>query len=267
MTKEYIHGYTKIEQERLIAQASYWEDLILHELDYKDSQSMLEIGCGVGAALGIIHKKFPTLSLAGIDIEDQQIEYAKKYLPSIGIENADLRLGDATKLPWKDATFDNIFMMWIIEHLSDPLPILSEAYRVLKPGGSITLTETDLSSISIYPPSASYDFFLKCFIDYFNSTGNAYVGRILGSLLEKSGFKQINNKIIGLNYWNTQSHRELATHIDYMSEFIEPILPQIADYCGVSLQAIEKGYTEYLLTKERHNGSISHNIYRCTATK
>ena len=265
--RKYVHGYSPTEQDRLVAQAMYWRDLILLDLEYVSGQSVLEIGCGVGAVMGLIGKQFPGIKLAGIDIQEAQIEYARKYLPSIGILNAQLVVGDAARLPWPDASFDHIFLIWIIEHLRCPEAVLQEAFRVLKPGGSITLTETDYASITTYPPSAEYDDYMQQFIKYFNQNGDAYVGRRLGSLLEASGLEEVTNRVIGYNWWNSQHAEKMAAHIDYLLEFIEPLLSEVAAETDCDLQRLEAGASYFKSLKSRPDAAISHMFYRAVGWK
>ena len=59
---------------------------------------------------------------------------------------------------------DHVHIMWVIEHLADPVTVLREAHRVLKPGGSIVLTETDYTTIQVTPATDEYTFFLNTFI-------------------------------------------------------------------------------------------------------
>ena len=61
-------------------------------------------------------------------------------------------MGDATALPWPDGHFDHVDMMWFLEHVADPHPFLAEARRALRPGGPITIIETDYSFASASPP-------------------------------------------------------------------------------------------------------------------
>lgn len=90
-SKDYIHGYSTTEQERLIQQAQYWRnDLILRDFNYKSGDKLLEIGCGAGAVLGILATAFSGLKIAGIDLETKQINYARQHLSQLGITNADL---------------------------------------------------------------------------------------------------------------------------------------------------------------------------------
>lgn len=49
-------------------------------------------------------------------------------------------VGDVHDLPFEDASFDLVFSTEVLEHASDPLLMLKEAYRILKPGGTIILT-------------------------------------------------------------------------------------------------------------------------------
>src|SRR6266498_3906975 len=60
VTEEYVHGYATAEQERLLRQAEHWRDeLILAGTTLAPGTRLLEVGCGVGAVLGILGTAFP----------------------------------------------------------------------------------------------------------------------------------------------------------------------------------------------------------------
>src|SRR4051812_15010811 len=110
--RSYLHGYDQREQDRLIAQAEHWRELILSDLDLRAGGRLLEVGCGAGAVLGVIASAAPgDFELAGLDIEPRQIERARQHLAHLG-RRVDLRVGDASHLPWPDASFDAVFFMW-----------------------------------------------------------------------------------------------------------------------------------------------------------
>jgi ubiquinone/menaquinone biosynthesis C-methylase UbiE len=52
-------------------------------------------------------------------------------------------VADLTRLPYADAAFDAVVCGWVLEHLPDPLPGLSELARVMVPGGRLLLLCTE----------------------------------------------------------------------------------------------------------------------------
>src|SRR5947199_10625261 len=180
--RTYLHGYSSEEQQRLVLQAHYWHELLaLGDLSYRQGESLLEIGCAAGATLGVLGTAFPGVKLAGIDLETRQIEFARRHLAGLGLSDVDLRVGDARQLPWAERAFDHVYIMWLLEHVdeADGEAILRQAFRVLKPGGTITVTEPDYTAIRIYPESEDYEYLRQALLDLFRRNGNAIAGRIL----------------------------------------------------------------------------------------
>ena len=224
----YIHGHARAEQDRLVAQAEYWrDDLILPELSYRAGERLLDIGCGAGAVLGVIGQAFPGLALAGVDLAERQIEYASAHLSRLGLAG-DLRQGDAGALPWPDASFDHVYMMWFLEHVPDALPLLAEARRVLAAGGSITINETDYSMFHAWPPDPDLDYLAAGQRAVFAAHGNPVAGRSLGALLAAAGFRQVRSRPIGFHH-HTGDREGLRSFADYLLGFLEPMIPRMVE--------------------------------------
>jgi ubiquinone/menaquinone biosynthesis C-methylase UbiE len=264
---DYIHGYSDSEQERLIQQAEYWrEDLILKDLDYQGGENLLEIGCGTGAVLGILGQTFPGLKLAGIDLEQKQIDYAQSHLAHLGLKAADLRVGDATKLPWQDNYFDHLYAIWFLEHLPNPLQVLQEAKRVLKPGGTITLTETDYRNMLVTPESADYRYLIDSLCELLlQAKGNPYMGQSLGTLLLQAGFQQINNQPFPVHHAYSLNRQELKDFIDYVDSWLAPTVEQAVAELGKDLPRLQAGLDWFRRISDRQDGAISATIYRASA--
>ena len=80
---EYVHGYATDEQERSCFDGPkpLRDELILPGTTLAPGTRLLEVGCGVGAVLGILGGSFPGVALAGVDIEERQIEAGRGGSP------------------------------------------------------------------------------------------------------------------------------------------------------------------------------------------
>lgn len=267
--QSYIHGYSNIEQERLIQQAKYWRDeLILKSLSYSSKDKLLEIGCGAGAVLAILAQNFPGLEISGIDLEDKQIKYAEQYLKSLNIKNIELKVGNADGLPWQNNTFDHIYAMWFLEHLSNPLSVLQEAKRVLKHQGTITITETDYRTIVVTPHSKDYQYLQNSLCELLlQSGGNPYMGQSLGNLLIDAEFNNVENKALSFHYYSQKNQQKLQQFISYVDSWLAPTIPQIVSKLGKDKDRLIAGLEWFRSIANKDNGAVTAVIYRASAIK
>lgn len=117
--------------------ARRWLEIVRHAAAARRSApsdgAMLDIGCGVGSALfGLA----PHASLAvGLDILLTDLLLAKKRFAEAGIANVAFVCASALELPLADECFGLANATDVIEHVPDQGRLLSEARRVLRPGG------------------------------------------------------------------------------------------------------------------------------------
>lgn len=111
--------------------------IIFENLDLRGNEKVLEIGCGRGFYVRTLKSVWPKLEVTGIDLNPEYLDKAREFMGDLRVE---LRVADATKLPFKDKTFDRIIASEILEHIEDDEKAISEMYRVLKPGGIIMIT-------------------------------------------------------------------------------------------------------------------------------
>ena len=97
----------------------------------------LEVGIGTGRTL----RWYPdTVRLTGIELSDAMLRIAVTRAVAGG-RHADLRLGDATALPFADETFDTVTFCLVLCTIPDDARAVAEAVRVLRPGGRIVAFE------------------------------------------------------------------------------------------------------------------------------
>lgn len=265
---DYIHGCDRSEQERLIAQAQFWQSrVLLRQNLLQPGERMLEIGCGVGAVLGILGQHCPGVSFAGIDLQAEQIDYARQHLSGLGVE-CDLRVGDAAHLPWPDQSFDQVYAVWFLEHLDRPERVLEEAYRVLKPGGRIILTETDYATLLVWPPCGDFQALMQALQDLFiQAGGNPYIGRRLAPLLLKAGFTSISNTPWGFHFFSQPDDRELQDFVAYLDEIFNPLLEQMQTRAQGDRTQLQRGLEHLTRLPSQPEGTVSVTIYRATGVK
>jgi deazaflavin-dependent oxidoreductase (nitroreductase family) len=108
---------------------------ICHQkLALKPRDRLLDVGCGGGTFLS---QALQTVeSAAGLDHSPDMVELTKaSNAQAVAEGRLEVRLGDASALPWNDATFDAASNLAALFFATDPPAVLREAARVLKPGG------------------------------------------------------------------------------------------------------------------------------------
>jgi SAM-dependent methyltransferase len=101
---------------------------ILSELQRDRSAVLLDLGIGDGP--GLATRLSMGLTVIGLDINAQRLKQLKREFPRVHVVVAD-----AKSLPFRDASFDFAVASQLLEHLNRPERAVSEAYRILRPGG------------------------------------------------------------------------------------------------------------------------------------
>ena len=154
------------------------------------SKTVLEIGCGSGWGAKIIYKYFSPKKIIATDLDPKQLALAKK---NVQIKEIVFEKADATKLKYKDKSFDAVFDYGIIHHIPSPewKNCLNEIYRVLKPEGKVFFDDLSIESfntisgkigrlLTIHPYSKMYK--RDEFINYLNLIGFKIIQKVGGPM-------------------------------------------------------------------------------------
>ena len=213
----YVHGGTDArEVARLEKQADFTSSFTFASLDLKPGLRVLDLATGVGAMASRLLRACPDIKLVGVDLSASQLGAARKNHPEL----AALR-GDATRLPFADATFDRVHCSWLLEHVPAPVAVLKDVRRVLKPGAFCQFIEVDNATFRTTPDCPAAAEVLSRLNDaQQRGGGDPFVGRTLDGALKAAGFERFELKrpeLVG----DARDPRFLQAFVDEFAEIFE----------------------------------------------
>jgi len=152
----------------------------------KEGKTVLDLGSGAGLDCFLAAKKVgKSGKVIGVDMTPEMIERARENAKRGKYKNVEFRLGEIENIPAADNSVDIVISNCVINLSPDKRRVFTEAYRVLKPGGRLMISDIVLSKK--LPSSVK------------NSV-EAYVGCISGAIMREkyleairhAGFREVN---------------------------------------------------------------------------
>lgn len=108
--------------------------------EIRDGIRVLDVGCGFGGTLASLNERFSKLQLVGVNIDARQLERASRLVRPSNGNSVEFVEADAANIPLLDADYDAVLAVECAFHFDRPA-FFTEAARVLRPGGSLTLSD------------------------------------------------------------------------------------------------------------------------------
>ena len=107
-----------------------------------DGESVLDLGSGAGIDVLLSAQRVgPDGFVYGIDMTDEMLDLARKHQEEAGATNVEFRKGMIEDIPLDDATVDVVISNCVINLSADKPSVISEMFRVLRPGGRIGISD------------------------------------------------------------------------------------------------------------------------------
>jgi ubiquinone/menaquinone biosynthesis C-methylase UbiE len=107
----------------------------------ESGQRLLDVGCGFGGTIASLNDHYSDIDLVGLNIDNRQLDRARRLITPASGNRIDFVLGNACELPFPDQSFDRLLAVECIFHFPSRRQFLSEARRVLKPGGRLFISD------------------------------------------------------------------------------------------------------------------------------
>jgi len=257
----YIHGYSEDEAVRLADQAATLAELLHHDTRYPAGSLVLEAGCGTGEQTLQIAGRNPGISLVSVDLSAVSLRAARaRGLP------ADLVRGEITTLPFRDESFDHVFVCFVLEHLADPEGALRALGRLLRPGGTITVIEGDHGSCYYHPATPAASSAWRALVSAQQAIGgDPLIGRRLYPLIAGAGFAGVTVSL--RQVYADESCPELQD--GFVQRTIVPMVEGVRENAALGLvdpAVFEQGLADLRATGGP-GGTFCYTFFRATGIK
>ena len=183
----YIHGTESEEQARLRLLNDLTNKPFVDFLELEEKSAVLEVGSGLGVLAEEVARRVREGEVYGVEYSPEQLAQVAGSLPNLHFMQAD-----AHQLEFEDDRFDVVYCRYVLEHVADPLQVLKEMRRVLKPQGKVFVQENNILVNVFYPECPRFDALWRAFaVLQERLGGDALIGKKLFPLLKQAGFKDI----------------------------------------------------------------------------
>lgn len=140
---------------------------VLARVPSKSGARCLDLGCGQGNTTRLLAAVLQSPDCLGLEHDARLVEHAAMHPENPA--GARFQQGDATALPFPDASFDVVFCRYLLIHIADPTQVVREMLRVVAPGGVVVAYEIDFTGVFSHPPDPATETLRRIWVGLFQN--------------------------------------------------------------------------------------------------
>jgi ubiquinone/menaquinone biosynthesis C-methylase UbiE len=197
-TAHYLHGTHPDEQDRLGLMNRLLNENSLAELKLTPGEKVLDVGCGLGQLTREMARRVGGGVIVGIERSAEQLAVAQRMAREAGEEQlVDFREGPADRLPLSDrewGMFDVAHARFLLEHVPEPVAVVREMVKAVRPGGRIVLEDDPHDTLRLWPEPPGFTQLWSAYMRTYDRVGNdPLIGHRLVQLLFEAGAQPVRN--------------------------------------------------------------------------
>jgi ubiquinone/menaquinone biosynthesis C-methylase UbiE len=107
---------------------------------------IIDVGCGFGEMSMVLAEGIPGCEVVGVDLSKPLLDYARGSIDGESVKSrVKFEVGNVEKMPFENNSFDVVFNVSMVHWVSDPISMLSEIERILKPDGNLFIKDLKYS--------------------------------------------------------------------------------------------------------------------------
>jgi ubiquinone/menaquinone biosynthesis C-methylase UbiE len=213
---------------------------LLDVADLRPGERVLDVACGTGVVTRHAAEQVgPSGSVTAVDLAPDMIEVARTA-PAPTAPPIDWHVGDATTLPFPDASYDVVLCQMGLMFIEDRAAAVAEMHRVLAPGGRVVVGTPG----EIQPPFVALE---RALVEHINPDLGGFVRIVfsmhdpdaLAALLRGAGFQHVTGA-------SSSARLHLPAPAEFLWQYISvtPIAPLVAQAPDAAKQALERDAVE-----------------------
>jgi SAM-dependent methyltransferase len=164
----------------------------LREAGLSPGMTCLDLGCGGGdVTLQLATSVGPQGQVIGVDMDEIKLDLARKVASQARLDN--VRFHRLNVQDWvEESQYDCIYSRFLLTHLADPLRVLRQMWRAIRPGGLAVVEDIDFGGCFCYPQCAGFDAYVRLYRAAARRQGaDADIGPKLYGMLLNAGWRDV----------------------------------------------------------------------------